>query len=94
MFDIIKYFLEHYPIPSFLVYGLAAYFITMFLIVYFEASINKNNVIPIVFFLFALMIFQVYLGAKFFKYQSKRSNALGILKMKRVNIKYEEHIEK
>lgn len=78
----------------FFINGIAAYCIMMIPIVFFEESINKNNVIPIVFFLFGLMIFQVYLGAKFFKYKSKRSNALSILEMKRVNIKYEEHIEK
>lgn len=74
--------------------GIVAYLIMMAPLVFFEESIDSNNVIPIVIFLFCLMLFWVYLGAKFFRYKAKRSNALSLLKMKRVNVKYEEHIEK
>ncbi|MEN8367697.1 hypothetical protein [Acinetobacter bereziniae] len=78
----------------FFINGMIAYFIMMAPILFFEKSINSNNVIPIVIILFCLMMFWVYMGAKFFKYKSKRSNALSLLNMKRVNVKYEENIAK
>ncbi|MFW1893913.1 hypothetical protein, partial [Acinetobacter geminorum] len=63
------------------------YGIMMIPIIFYEEYINKNNVIPIVFFLLFIMILQVYLGAKFLKYMYRFSNALNLLKMERVNIK-------
>ncbi|RSN87037.1 hypothetical protein [Acinetobacter nosocomialis] len=85
---------ERLGVIVFFVNGIAAYGIMMIPIVFYEDYINKNNVFPLVFFLFLIMIFQVYLGAKFLKYMSRFSNALNLLKMERVNIKYYENIEK
>ena len=85
---------EHFGGWVFFINGIAAYVIMMIPITLFDKEITKNNAIPIAFFLFALMLLQVYLWAKFLRYTSKRSNALSLLEMKRVNVKYEEHIEK
>lgn len=85
---------EQLGVIVFFVNGIAAYGIMMIPIIFYEDYINKNNVIPIVFFLFFIMMLQVYLGAKFLKYMSRFSNALNLLKMERINIKYYENIEK
>ncbi|HFE9906545.1 TPA: hypothetical protein ACGA4X_001521 [Acinetobacter baumannii] len=85
---------ERLGVIVFFANGIAAYGIMMIPIVFYEDYINKNNVFPLVFFLFLIMILQVYLGAKFLKYMSRFSNALNLLKMERVNIKYYENIEK
>lgn len=85
---------ERIGVIVFFINGIAAYIIMMIPIVFFEDYINKNNVIPIVFFLFLFMIFQVYLGAKFLKYMSRFSNSLVLLEMERINVKYYENIDK
>mgnify|MGYP003592798609 CR=1 FL=1 len=77
----------------FLINGVLAYFIFITPL-YLLKEYVVSNTIPLATFLFFFMIFQIYVGAKFLQYKSKPSNALALLNMTKININYEEHINK